>query len=76
MLLAGKHAVISGVGPGLGRRARSRRFAGRARDRRDHRAPGDISSPDEIAGSVLFLASHLARPVIGHVLDCNAGMWM
>jgi NAD(P)-dependent dehydrogenase (short-subunit alcohol dehydrogenase family) len=39
-------------------------------------ALGRIPSPDEIAGSVLFLASDLSRPVTGHVLDCNAGMWM
>jgi NAD(P)-dependent dehydrogenase (short-subunit alcohol dehydrogenase family) len=39
-------------------------------------ALGYIPSPDEIAGSVLFLASDLARHVTGHVLDCNAGMWM
>jgi NAD(P)-dependent dehydrogenase (short-subunit alcohol dehydrogenase family) len=39
-------------------------------------ALGRIPSPDEIAGSVLFLASDLARPVTGHILDANAGMWM
>jgi NAD(P)-dependent dehydrogenase (short-subunit alcohol dehydrogenase family) len=39
-------------------------------------ALGYIPSPDEIAGSVVFLCSELSRPVTGHVLDCNAGMWM
>ncbi|MFP8876328.1 MAG: SDR family oxidoreductase [Myxococcota bacterium] len=39
-------------------------------------ALGYIAEPDEIAGSVLFLASELARPVTGHVLDCNAGFWL
>lgn len=35
-----------------------------------------IPGPDEIAGSVLFLASDLAQPVTGHVIDCNAGFWL
>ena len=35
-----------------------------------------IPAPDEIAGSVVFLASDLARPVTGHVVDCNAGFWL
>ena len=39
-------------------------------------ALGYIPGPDEIAGSVLFLASDLARPVTGHVIDCNAGFWL
>jgi NAD(P)-dependent dehydrogenase (short-subunit alcohol dehydrogenase family) len=39
-------------------------------------ALGYIPSPDEIAGSVVFLCSELSRPVTGHVLDCNSGMWM
>ena len=39
-------------------------------------ALGYLAEPDEIAGSVLFLASELARPVTGHVLDCNAGFWL
>jgi NAD(P)-dependent dehydrogenase (short-subunit alcohol dehydrogenase family) len=39
-------------------------------------ALGYIPGPEEIAGSVVFLASDLACPVTGHVLDCNAGMWM
>ncbi|MCE2392784.1 MAG: SDR family oxidoreductase [Proteobacteria bacterium] len=37
---------------------------------------GYIPPPEEIAGSVVFLASDLSRPVTGHVLDCNGGMWM
>ena len=39
-------------------------------------ALGYIPGPDEIAGSVLFLASDLACPVTGHVIDCNAGFWL
>ena len=39
-------------------------------------ALGYLPGPDEIAGSVLFLVSDLSRPVTGHVLDCNSGMWM
>ncbi len=39
-------------------------------------ALGYLPGPDEVAGSVVFLASPLSRPVTGHVLDCNAGMWM
>jgi NAD(P)-dependent dehydrogenase (short-subunit alcohol dehydrogenase family) len=39
-------------------------------------ALGYIPDPEEIAGSVVFLASPLSRPVTGHVLDCNSGMWM
>ncbi|HXZ86909.1 MAG TPA: SDR family oxidoreductase, partial [Myxococcota bacterium] len=39
-------------------------------------ALGYIPGPEEIAGSVVFLCSELARPVTGHVLDCNCGMWM
>jgi NAD(P)-dependent dehydrogenase (short-subunit alcohol dehydrogenase family) len=42
----------------------------------DRTALGYIPSPDEIAGSVVFLCSELSRPVTGHVLDCNSGMWM
>jgi NAD(P)-dependent dehydrogenase (short-subunit alcohol dehydrogenase family) len=39
-------------------------------------ALGYIPGPDEVAGSVVFLCSELSRPVTGHVLDCNSGMWM
>jgi NAD(P)-dependent dehydrogenase (short-subunit alcohol dehydrogenase family) len=39
-------------------------------------ALGYIPAPDEIAGSVVFLCSDLSRPITGHVLDCNAGMWL
>ena len=39
-------------------------------------AIGRIPTADEIAGSVVFLASDLARPVTGHVIECNGGMWM
>ena len=39
-------------------------------------ALGYIPGPDEIAGSVVFLCSELSRPITGHVLDCNSGMWM
>jgi NAD(P)-dependent dehydrogenase (short-subunit alcohol dehydrogenase family) len=39
-------------------------------------ALGYIPGPEEIAGSVVFLCSELSRPVTGHVLDCNSGMWM
>jgi NAD(P)-dependent dehydrogenase (short-subunit alcohol dehydrogenase family) len=39
-------------------------------------ALGYIPGPDEIAGSVVFLASDLSRPVTGHVIECNGGMWM
>jgi NAD(P)-dependent dehydrogenase (short-subunit alcohol dehydrogenase family) len=35
-----------------------------------------LPDPDEIAGSVLFLASDLARPVTGESLDVNAGHWL
>ncbi len=60
------------------RRASARRVEASAVEREiaESGALGYIPSPDEIAGSVLFLASDLARPVTGHVLDCNAGMWM
>lgn len=39
-------------------------------------ALGYIPGPDEIAGSVVFLCSELSRPVTGHVLDCNSGLWL
>lgn len=42
----------------------------------DQIALGAIPSPDEIAGSVVYLASDLALPVTGHVIECNGGMWM
>jgi NAD(P)-dependent dehydrogenase (short-subunit alcohol dehydrogenase family) len=36
---------------------------------------GSIPTPDECAGSVLFLASDLARPVTGQHLSVNGGQW-
>lgn len=34
-----------------------------------------LPTPEEIAGSILFLASDLALPVTGQSLDVNAGHW-
>jgi NAD(P)-dependent dehydrogenase (short-subunit alcohol dehydrogenase family) len=39
-------------------------------------ALGYIPGPEEIAGTVVFLASDLSRPVTGHVIECNGGFWM
>jgi NAD(P)-dependent dehydrogenase (short-subunit alcohol dehydrogenase family) len=35
-----------------------------------------LPTPDEIAGSVLFFASDLSRPVTGQALGVNAGHWL
>jgi NAD(P)-dependent dehydrogenase (short-subunit alcohol dehydrogenase family) len=37
---------------------------------------GHIPTPDECAGSVLFLSSHLAAPVTGQHLSVNGGQWV
>jgi NAD(P)-dependent dehydrogenase (short-subunit alcohol dehydrogenase family) len=37
---------------------------------------GHIPSPDEVAGSVLFLASRLSESVTGLLLDSNGGQYM
>jgi len=34
---------------------------------------GQIASPEEIAGPILFLASDLANHVVGEVLSVNGG---
>jgi NAD(P)-dependent dehydrogenase (short-subunit alcohol dehydrogenase family) len=36
---------------------------------------GKIPTPDQCAGSVLFLASDLAAPVTGQHLAVNGGQW-
>lgn len=41
----------------------------------DQTALGYIPSAEEIAGTVLFLASPLARPVTGQMIGVNAGHW-
>jgi len=37
---------------------------------------GTIPTPDECAGSVIFLCSDLARPVTGQHLSVNGGQWV
>jgi NAD(P)-dependent dehydrogenase (short-subunit alcohol dehydrogenase family) len=37
---------------------------------------GSLPTPDECAGSVLFLASHLSAPVTGQHLSVNGGQWV
>jgi NAD(P)-dependent dehydrogenase (short-subunit alcohol dehydrogenase family) len=39
-------------------------------------ALGYLPPSDEIAGSIVFLASDLAAPVTGQVLNVNAGAWL
>ena len=39
-------------------------------------ALGAIPTEDEIAGTVVFLASDLSRPVTGQAIDVNAGQWV
>jgi NAD(P)-dependent dehydrogenase (short-subunit alcohol dehydrogenase family) len=39
-------------------------------------ALGYIPAGDEIAGTIVWLASDLARPVTGQAIDVNAGWWM
>jgi NAD(P)-dependent dehydrogenase (short-subunit alcohol dehydrogenase family) len=39
-------------------------------------ALGYVPDEDEIAGTVVWLASDLARPVTGATIDVNAGYWM
>lgn len=34
---------------------------------------GRVATPDDVAGAVLFLCSHLARHVVGAVIDVNGG---
>lgn len=41
----------------------------------DETALGQLLTPDEIAGSVVFLASDLATWVTGQALYVNAGRW-
>ena len=35
----------------------------------------NVATPDECAGSVVFLASDLARPITGQSLAVNGGRW-
>jgi NAD(P)-dependent dehydrogenase (short-subunit alcohol dehydrogenase family) len=42
----------------------------------DETALGYLPSASEVAGSVVFFASDLSRPVTGQSLDVNSGHWM
>ena len=49
-------------------------FAGDRRSRIEEAIPlGRVATPEDIAGSVLFLASPLARHVTGEILNVNGG---
>jgi NAD(P)-dependent dehydrogenase (short-subunit alcohol dehydrogenase family) len=39
-------------------------------------ALGSIPTEDEIAGTIVWLASDLALPVTGQTIDVNAGQWL
>jgi NAD(P)-dependent dehydrogenase (short-subunit alcohol dehydrogenase family) len=39
-------------------------------------ALGSIPTEDDVAGTIVWLASDLARPVTGQTIDVNAGQWL
>ena len=76
-MLAGRVAVVSGIGPGLGIEI-ARLYAREGADIVLGARRTVVMEPlaDEIAGAALFFASDLSLPITGASLDVNAGHWI
>ena len=74
---AHRDITVNAVAPGPVRTAMLDRLATEDLDALVGTIPvGRIVEPDEIAGTVLWLAGPAARSVTGTVIDVNGGMWM
>jgi len=73
--LAPRGITVNTVAPGwVDTEAVSRPFAGDGRRQIEAAIPlGRVASPEDIAGPIAFLCSHLARHVTGEVLNVNGG---
>lgn len=73
--LAPRGITVNTVAPGwVDTDAVTRPFAGDGRRQIEAAIPlGRVASPDDIAGPIAFLCSHLARHVTGEVLNVNGG---
>jgi len=73
--LAPRNITVNTVAPGwVDTDAVMRPFAGDGRRRIEAAIPlGRVASPEDIAGPIVFLCSHLARHVTGEVLNVNGG---
>jgi len=73
--LAPRGITVNTVAPGwVDTEAVSRPFAGDGRRQIEAAIPlGRVASPEDIAGPIAFLCSHLARHVTGEVINVNGG---
>ena len=84
-LLAGRVAIVSGIGPGMGRdisRALAREGADLVLAARTEAKLAEVAAQtalrhipnsEEIADAVVFFASDLSRVITGQSLDVNGG---
>jgi 3-oxoacyl-[acyl-carrier protein] reductase len=73
--LGPRDITVNSVAPGwVDTEAVAMPFAGEGKARIEAAIPlRRVASPDDIAGPILFLASHLARHVTGEILNVNGG---
>jgi enoyl-[acyl-carrier-protein] reductase (NADH) len=69
MLLEKKVAIVTGIGPGLGS------YDAELERWNEQFALRYTPSTEECAGTALFLASDLARPITGQSIAVNGGKW-
>jgi len=75
--VASRNITVNAVAPGMIDTDMTRALMGEAQDGWAGRIPmGRLGTPEDIAGSVVFLASDEAAYITGHVLAVNGGMYM